>query len=193
MIESSISVSISRKVNLGDYESADVFVCLTLPIGAGQAEIDAGLETGALAYKSIAQAVNEKAQALKLSPTRAAATPQPHVTPHQGYEGGDSAHEGNYSPLTDGPRANPQDVVGGWRPEKDIYRKGLLEPPTEPQKNAVSKIAGRTGLNIQIVVQAILRVMESDPSKWFTKTGYGLFMDFTNQATPEQINAVRSA
>ena len=60
MEESKVTVSVTRKANLGNFESADVFLSLSLPVGATQADIDAGLETGALMYKSLAAAVNEK-------------------------------------------------------------------------------------------------------------------------------------
>ena len=56
-----ISISMSRKLNLGNYESADVFVCLSgVPAGASEDEIQALLDTGNLAYPMIAATLKEK-------------------------------------------------------------------------------------------------------------------------------------
>jgi len=49
--EPRISISIDQKVNLGNYESASVGIILSsLPIGVTEAEIEALLDTGRLAY-----------------------------------------------------------------------------------------------------------------------------------------------
>lgn len=61
-----LTASISRKVNLGNYESAEVFVSLSgLTRDTTEAEVDAMLEgPGAIAWKKLLAAVNEKARAL---------------------------------------------------------------------------------------------------------------------------------
>ena len=49
-----VSVSISRKVYLGNYESAEAFVSLSnVPVGAGQDEIDEALNTGKLVWEAL--------------------------------------------------------------------------------------------------------------------------------------------
>ena len=62
-----LSLSLSRKVNLGNYESADVFVSLSgLTSETTQAEIDELLSgAGALAYRSIADQLKEKVAKMK--------------------------------------------------------------------------------------------------------------------------------
>lgn len=50
--EMRISVSISRKINLGNYESADVFMAVSnIEPGASKEEIDEALATGDLAIQ----------------------------------------------------------------------------------------------------------------------------------------------
>lgn len=58
----SISLSVSRKINLGNYESADAFVSISgVTAETTEAEIDALIEgKGALAFQKIAAALNEK-------------------------------------------------------------------------------------------------------------------------------------
>lgn len=47
MEEMRVSVSIARKINLGDYESADVFMAISnIEPGASDAEIEEALATG---------------------------------------------------------------------------------------------------------------------------------------------------
>ena len=62
-----LSLSLSRKVNLGNYESADVFVSLSgLTSETTQAEIDELLGgAGALAYRAIADQLKEKVAKMK--------------------------------------------------------------------------------------------------------------------------------
>lgn len=61
-----ISLSVSRKVNLGNYESGDVFLSLSdVPVGATQDDIEAALMTGKIVFDVLKGAVNEKALALR--------------------------------------------------------------------------------------------------------------------------------
>ena len=56
-----VTLSVSRKVKAGaSYEMAEVFLSLSLPVGSTQEDVDEGLATGALMYKSLAAAVNAK-------------------------------------------------------------------------------------------------------------------------------------
>lgn len=49
-----ITVSTTRKINLGNYESQDVFVCLVdVPVDASEELIDSMLLTGEKAVKAI--------------------------------------------------------------------------------------------------------------------------------------------
>jgi hypothetical protein len=60
------SVSISRKINLGNYESADVFLSVTgIEPGTTREEIDAALATGALAYDALKVALTAKIKDLR--------------------------------------------------------------------------------------------------------------------------------
>lgn len=61
-----LTASISRKVNLGNYESAEVFVSLSgLTRDTTEAEVDEMLAgPGAIAWKKLLASVNEKARAL---------------------------------------------------------------------------------------------------------------------------------
>ncbi|MCR4339165.1 MAG: hypothetical protein NUW01_04665 [Gemmatimonadaceae bacterium] len=61
-----LSISYTRKINLGNYESADVFFAVSgIPVGAGAEEIADALVTGALAYEQVKAAVAAKAQEIK--------------------------------------------------------------------------------------------------------------------------------
>ncbi len=56
-----VGVSISRKLNLGNYESAEVWVSLTnIDASTTPAEIEAALAAGALGYTALKAAVAEK-------------------------------------------------------------------------------------------------------------------------------------
>jgi hypothetical protein len=58
-----VGVSISRKLNMGNYESAEVWVSLTgIEVGTTQEEIQAALATGALGYNALKVAITEKIQ-----------------------------------------------------------------------------------------------------------------------------------
>lgn len=63
----SLSVSVSRKINLGNYESADVFLSVSgVTAQTTEAEVDELLATtGKLAYSKIAAQVNARVGELK--------------------------------------------------------------------------------------------------------------------------------
>lgn len=49
-----VSVSATQKVNLGNYESAEIFTALSnIPTGATEEQIEAALETGELAFNYV--------------------------------------------------------------------------------------------------------------------------------------------
>ena len=61
-----LSISISRKVNLGNYESADCFVSLSnVPVGATEEEIEDALDTGKLVFDRIKPRVRQQAAELR--------------------------------------------------------------------------------------------------------------------------------
>ena len=61
-----VSVSISRKINLGNYESADAFVSLSnIPVGATQEEIEEALATGRLVWDALKPELVAKARELR--------------------------------------------------------------------------------------------------------------------------------
>ena len=58
-----LSVSYTRKINLGNYESADVFFAVSgIPVGASEDEIADALVTGELAYEQVKAAVASHAK-----------------------------------------------------------------------------------------------------------------------------------
>ena len=61
-----ISMSVSRKVNLGNYESGDVFLSLSdIPVGASEEDIAEALVTGKIVFDMLRKAVNDKAALLR--------------------------------------------------------------------------------------------------------------------------------
>ena len=61
-----LSVSYTRKVNLGNYESADVFFAVSaIPVGASDEEIASALVTGELAYEQVKRAVAMRASEIR--------------------------------------------------------------------------------------------------------------------------------
>lgn len=56
-----VSVSATQKVNLGNYEAADVYVGLNnIPTGATEEEIEAALETSELAFNYVRTVISER-------------------------------------------------------------------------------------------------------------------------------------
>lgn len=67
-----IAVTMSQRVNLGNYESADVSICLSgIPTGATEAQIEDMLDTSHLAYKSIRARLGAKVRELREEARRA--------------------------------------------------------------------------------------------------------------------------
>ena len=58
----SLSLSLSRKINLGNFESADVFLSLSgITVDTTEAEMDELLDgNGALAFKKLSARIKEK-------------------------------------------------------------------------------------------------------------------------------------
>jgi hypothetical protein len=64
--EPTVSVSMGMKINLGSYESADVFCSVSgLHVGATEAEIDELLDTGRIAYERIREKLKERVSAVR--------------------------------------------------------------------------------------------------------------------------------
>ena len=56
-----VSVSVSRKVNLGNYSSADIFLAVSnIEVGATEAEIQEAIDTGEVGFILLEKAVNNK-------------------------------------------------------------------------------------------------------------------------------------
>ena len=61
-----ICMSVSRKVNLGNYESGDVFLSLSdVPVGATQEQVEDALQTTKIVWDVLRAEVNRKAVALR--------------------------------------------------------------------------------------------------------------------------------
>ena len=61
-----VTLSVARKVNLGNYESADVFMSINnVPLDASHEDIDAALVTGKLTFDVLKVAVTERARELR--------------------------------------------------------------------------------------------------------------------------------
>jgi hypothetical protein len=61
-----ISMSVSRKVNLGNYESGDVFLALSdVPVGATSQQVEDALQTSKIVWDVLRAEVNRKAIALR--------------------------------------------------------------------------------------------------------------------------------
>ena len=61
-----ISMSVSRKVNLGNYESGDVFLALSdVPVDATQEQVEAAVQTSKIVWDVLRAEINRKAVALR--------------------------------------------------------------------------------------------------------------------------------
>lgn len=64
--ETKLSMSVEYKVNLGNYESASVFVCLSgVPVGATEDDIEECMDTAGLAWEIIRDRVRAQADEMK--------------------------------------------------------------------------------------------------------------------------------
>lgn len=64
--EMTVTLSVSRKVNLGNYESADVFMSINnVPLGARAEDIEAALVTGKITFDLLKVAVTDRARELR--------------------------------------------------------------------------------------------------------------------------------
>jgi hypothetical protein len=64
--EPTVSLSVSLKVNLGGYESADAFLCCSgLRVGATEAEINELLDTGKLAFSIMKGRILDQAREMR--------------------------------------------------------------------------------------------------------------------------------
>ena len=62
--EPRVTIAIDQKLNMGNYESASVGIILSsLPVDITEAEIDALLDTGRLAYGKMVERLAEKVAA----------------------------------------------------------------------------------------------------------------------------------
>ena len=64
--EPGVSVSIARKINLGNFESADIFMAVTgLEPGASDAEIEEALATGDRAFQILRKHMQARLKAVR--------------------------------------------------------------------------------------------------------------------------------
>lgn len=64
--EIKISMSVSRKVNLGNYESADAFLSLSdVPVGATAEEINAAIVTSKIVFDALKDEIVAKTAAMR--------------------------------------------------------------------------------------------------------------------------------
>ena len=64
--EPTVTVSMSRKINLGNYESADCFVSLSgVRAGMTPEEMEPLLETGKVAWSKVADALREQVRSVR--------------------------------------------------------------------------------------------------------------------------------
>lgn len=67
----SVSISLERKVNLGNYETAGIFISVNgVKPGTSAEDIDAALDTGKIAYERIRLALKDKVEALREKTSR---------------------------------------------------------------------------------------------------------------------------
>ncbi len=68
-----VSVSVSKKVNLGNYQSADMFLAVSnIEVGAQPGDIREAIETGELAFVLLEEAIDKKVRALREQQQQAA-------------------------------------------------------------------------------------------------------------------------
>ncbi len=78
-----VSVSVSHKVNLGNYSSADMFLAVSnIEVGATEADIQEAIDTGEVAFVLLEKAISNKVRELlgqrdAAQERRQAARPQP--------------------------------------------------------------------------------------------------------------------
>ena len=63
--KSTVTVSLSQKVGLLNYSSADAFVSLTVPVDATPEEIEAGLECGKLVWAKMTPLIRQRVAQIK--------------------------------------------------------------------------------------------------------------------------------
>lgn len=67
-----ITISVSRKINLGNYESADAFVSLSgITAGMTQEDMEPLLETGKIGWELLRAAIHDKVQEMRRDADRA--------------------------------------------------------------------------------------------------------------------------
>lgn len=60
-----VSVSVSRKVNLGNYSSADLFLAVSnIEVGASEADMQEAIETSEVAFSVVERSIQQKVKVL---------------------------------------------------------------------------------------------------------------------------------